>query len=145
MRNRINKHTNVIANRFPVHDGSYRVVVLKNPESVDTHDRVLALCVEQDLVGRGPTIPDAMRDLARTLVLSIIHEFTELIPEYGASPDPAIEQVFNRAAEEFDGASVLRRMRLRVQLWKEFNQHGTQKKQDAFEPAEVSFEPALVA
>lgn len=103
--------------------GQYRVLVLKSAEDSASY----AVCLEQNLVGRGPDAEAAMLDLTKALTYAIAHELAESVPAYCSDPDPEIEQMFNdRSAIETAGGDLVLR-RLTVDFTIELAEAGTRK------------------
>ncbi len=53
---------------------TYRVLLLKIHEPIQPHETVLAICLDQNLVGRSKSIEMALANLPRTLAHSIISD-----------------------------------------------------------------------
>jgi hypothetical protein len=102
--------------RMIVHDATYRVVVVRNPEPVHELDGFNAFCVERNLAGRGADIAAAIHDLAATMAEVIGDEYAESLPEHRPNPDPELVEAFERRANQVDEGPVIRRGMLRVRL-----------------------------
>lgn len=101
---------------LPVYSGVHRVLVVRNPEARAKHDKVMAFAVEQNLVGRGANVGDALRDLFQNLALNLIFEFEQPVAEYKPDPEPELETAFEGAADTYDGAPILRRQQFKVTI-----------------------------
>jgi hypothetical protein len=119
-----------------VHDGTYRVVVLRNPEPAHADDTIHAHCLELALGGRGTDVAAALADLAETMEDSITQEYEQSLPEYVPNIDPELERVFDRETDEFEGCPVLRRGRMRISL-----ERTVAGKRMKLRPREFSFQP----
>lgn len=127
--------------RLVVHDGMFRVVVLKNPEPAHEDDVVHAQCIEQNLSGRGADVAAALDDLATNVAEMIAEEYATSLPEYEPNPDPQLVDAFERKSNEVDGCPVIRRGRLRVRLERvPVTSRGSKGKVKA---GEISFVPDL--
>jgi hypothetical protein len=73
----------------------YRVLVLKNAGAKHPHQRVNAICLERNLVGRGANLPQALLDLSKVLHEDIRYEWEELAPSPREDPDPELLRVFD--------------------------------------------------
>ncbi len=104
---------------LPVYRASYRVLVVRNPESKGTHDRVEAHCLELDLAGRGNNLQSALRDLAETISREFLHEWTQLTPAYSNQPDPLMLEAYegkrDQLGGEFDGYRVIQKLVMRLE------------------------------
>jgi hypothetical protein len=120
------------------HEYAYRVLILKNPEPAHEHDVVHAVCVDNNLGGRGATVQAALADLADTLTESISFEYENAIPERPADPDPELLGVFEGSSAEIDGMSVLRRGRFVVRIE---GVQGSEKGATSLRPGEFAFQP----
>ncbi|MCA8910203.1 MAG: hypothetical protein KDB82_00740 [Planctomycetes bacterium] len=134
-------HNSRPTDRFPLFQARYRVLVLKNPESEGPHDKALAICLEQNLVGRGKSVDAALQDLAQTMIQVIVYEWTELVPRGQDEPDPEAEVVFGDvSAKVYEGAEILARLQMRVDVWKRVKSG----KQIRWSTPAVSYEPVAV-
>jgi hypothetical protein len=124
------------AAQMVVHDGTYRVVVLRNPDPAHADDAIHALCLEQSLGGRGKDVAAALADLAETMEDALVQEYEQSLPEYVPNVDPELERVFDRETDEFEGCPVLRRGRLRISL-----ERTLAGKRMKLRPREFSFQP----
>jgi hypothetical protein len=123
----------------PVFRARYRVLVLKNPNPTERHERAIAICLEQNVTGRGATIGDALSDLAKTLTVMFEMEWTQLEPHAHDDPDPEEVKVFETPdAIESDGYPVLARLQMTIEIAmrKKSSRSGA-----APGPANVSYEP----
>ena len=93
---------------------SYSVLVLRNPSArAQAHQRVNAICLELNLVGRGATVQDALDDLSAIVFESCKEEWEQLLPAPRPDPDPDVAAVFrSHAGETSEGEQVLHRLRL---------------------------------
>lgn len=133
------------AGHFVVHDGVYRVVVVKNPEPVHAKDVVHAHCLEQSLSGRGEDVGEALADLAQTVAELIADEYLSSQRGYEPNIDPLLLKAFERKSEEFEGCLVIRRGTLRVRLERiPVGTSGARRKSEPrLRPAEISFLPLV--
>jgi hypothetical protein len=95
----------------------YRVLVVKNEPPANVNLPVLAICLEQNLVGRGRTAPEALADLARTLFESFKHEWENLVPAARPDPDPELVEVFEKDSPATrEGDLVLQRLYMSIEI-----------------------------
>jgi hypothetical protein len=91
---------------------TYRVLVLKTRQPSQPHERVLAICLDQNLVGRGEDLDLALADLTKTLAHSIASDWEELHPAYVPDPDPELLEIFEGRCQQTSGGDlVLRRLK----------------------------------
>jgi hypothetical protein len=94
----------------------YRVLVLKTPSS-EPHARVHAICLEQNIVGRGASVPEALQDLSMTLIEFRTQEWKDLVPTTKSDPDPELLSVFDGCKNPSeDGVEVLDRRWLTMEF-----------------------------
>lgn len=104
--------------KFCIFQATYRVLVLMRQDAMELHARVEAVCLEQNLVGRGATKSEALSDLAQTVLESIGHEWQELVPAAEPNPQPELVAVFEGGARETPtGEIVLQRLKMWVKTW----------------------------
>ena len=106
--------------------GQYRVLVVNSEEDVESDSQVLAICLEQNLVGRGRNKEAALSDFAGVITYAIVHELLENIPAYPHDPDPGLVTVFEdkSASETADGDLILHRLKctFAIELKKTFEE-----------------------
>ncbi len=102
----------------PFFRAQYRVLVLRDASAQDDGARVLAICVDQNLVGRGSDLPDALEDLKGTIWSALTEEWENLSPSSAPDPDPLFLGAFNDPEmTALDGDPVLERMFLRLKVF----------------------------
>ena len=102
--------------RFALFKARFRILVLKNPKAEKRHQRVNAVCLELNLIGRGSMVGSALDDLAGLVFDSLKHEFNNLVPAPHLDPEPELLQVFEKQlAETQEGEIVLRRCFLNLE------------------------------
>jgi hypothetical protein len=90
-----------------------RVLVIANEKATEPHQKVVAICLEQNLVGRGHSPQAALHDLYKVLVDSFQFEMAERLPVYRADPDPELIRIFESdATHTADGDLVLWRLEM---------------------------------
>ncbi len=93
--------------------GRYSVLVLKAEPPANPDLPVLAICLEQNLVGRGRTAPEALSDLAGTIRAGFAYQVENLAPAQPADPDPELLAAFKDPQQRtVDGDVVLARLEI---------------------------------
>lgn len=134
-------HNTRPTDRFPIFRAQYRVLLLANPESAGTHDRALAYCLEQNLVGRGKSVDAALQDLAHTMLQTVAAEWTDLRPHVPDESEPAAVVAFtDKNVKEYEGAAILDRMKMTLDVWKVVRTG----QQTRWATPQVSYEPVAV-
>lgn len=101
----------------PVLRGRYRVLVLKDEPPTDPDLPVLAIFLEQNLVGRGRTAPEALRDLTDTIRAGYTYQIENLAPAQPADPDPELLAAFeNPQQRAVDGDVILQRLEILIEV-----------------------------
>jgi hypothetical protein len=100
----------------PVYRAKFRVLVVRNDAASQSHRRVVAICLEQNLTGCGSSPEAALEVLAETILASLSEEFSEPTLPYQGDPDPALLATFNDPARLFTdtGDAVLHRLAAEV-------------------------------
>lgn len=134
-------HKSRPTDRFPLFHAAYKVLVVKNPEPEGDHDRALAICIEQNLVGRGRRVDSALQDLANTLVHALKVEWTEFVPHVQDNPDPAaLVSHADKNVLTYEGGQIIARMKMVVDVWKVVKS----KNQYQWDTPAVRYEPVAV-
>ena len=119
---------------------TFRVLVIKNNSATETHLRVIAICLEQNLVGRGATIDEALDELIGIVYHSVRSDWEDLAPAYQPDPDPELLKIFeSKITETSDGDTVL----LRLDAYFEFVIGSGTSKKSPQEPS-VTFQECAV-
>jgi hypothetical protein len=101
----------------PVFKAKYRVLVIENRQASQPHQRVLAICLEQNLLGRGNTPREALYDLHKIVIHSVSREWQDRVPAYKPDPDPELATVYESGADQTAGGDpVLRRLEMTLEL-----------------------------
>lgn len=102
---------------IPIWRAIYRVLVIKALDPKQRHERVVAICLERNLVGRGADAPSALDDLAKTFLTDIGYEWKNLQPSPVSDPDPELLSTFEqRLPETPEGEIVLQRVSMNVEF-----------------------------
>ena len=85
----------------------YRVLVLANPRAKLPHQKVTAICLEQNLVGRGKTPEAALGDLGDCVIETMKYQFENAVPEHHPDPSPELLQAFKSSARSLRNGDII--------------------------------------
>lgn len=119
---------------------TFRVLLLKTESDPDLP--VLAICLDQNLVGRGPDQVRALADLETTLMTSLLYGIENLLPDPPSDPDPDLLRVFEkREPKTTTGETFLDALLMRITYWLEPLPKTTARRKPERRP-EISYEGA---
>jgi hypothetical protein len=101
---------------FPLIRARYRVLLLKDIQPANPEFPVLAICIEQNIVGRGRTEPEALLDLNRTFLETVHYQVENLAPAPVEDADPALLAAFGDPSQKtLDGDVILDRFQMLIE------------------------------
>ena len=130
-------------NSAPLFQATYRVLVLKNRDASQPHERVASVSIDHNLAGRGRDIREALEDLKGTIWESLKDEWENLLPAQPPDPEPEYLRAFqDPLVAEIDGDQVLQRLSLVLKVLSVRASVGPKNGRRARKPARV--EPRMV-
>lgn len=95
-----------------------RILVVTNEKADEPHQRVIAVAIDENLVGRGQTIAEALKNLENTICDSVEFEWRSLFPPYAPDPDPELARLFQEKSltHTAEGYLVIHRLTAEICL-----------------------------